>query len=206
MNRINQESVAWRNQSFDTELPGEARAELIRPRRSRILGDPKRAALEGPAVKSRLYLVTIVTALLIGAAATTLWHQWNTERAKSTGTTSQPVASQPAPGPTVSPWREYIAQHPEQFPYANGAPRATLVKLPPPRAQLIRLPEWRVGEERQLLMPYGLKVLGRLKGCLAAEWMLPQEGNVIGETWIVGETPWVWVCPVGGSVPTWIDP
>src|SRR5215469_11672878 len=49
------------------------------------------------------------------------------------------------------------------------APRAVLVKLPPPRAELVRLPEWRLGEERQLLMPSGLKVLGRYKGRLFSE-------------------------------------
>jgi len=55
-------------------------------------------------------------------------------------------------------------------------------------------------------MPYNVKVLATYKGRLAAEWMLPQEGNAIGDTWIVGDTPWVWVCPVGGSAATWIDP
>ena len=69
-----------------------------------------------------------------------------------------------------------------------------------------RLPEWRVGETRPVMMPYNFEVLATYKGRLAAEWMLPQEGNAIGDTWIVGDTPWVWVCPVGGSAATWIDP
>jgi hypothetical protein len=81
-----------------------------------------------------------------------------------------------------------------------------LVKLPPPRAQLVWVPEWRFNEERQLLMPYGLKVLGRYKGGLEAEWMLPQSGNAIGDTWIVGDTPWVWVTAPGAARADWIDP
>jgi hypothetical protein len=46
MNRIKQESLAWRNQSFDTELPEQALAELVAPRRPRILGRQKPAAVE----------------------------------------------------------------------------------------------------------------------------------------------------------------
>jgi len=224
MPQSNQDYTAGRFQSFDAEnapprydagyecvLPPGVRTELAGLRRPPIppIADRPTRERVRPEPRGPLYFVLLlVTALLIGGTAITLWRQRDAERAKTNKAISQPLAPQPTPtpGPTVYPWREYIAQHPEQFPYANGAPRAALVKLPPPRAQLIRLPEWRVGEERQLLMPYGLKVLGRLKGCLAAEWMLPQEGNVIGDTWIVGETPWVWVCPVGGSVPTWIDP
>src|SRR5262249_30096053 len=38
-------------------------------------------------------------------------------------------------------------------------PQAALVKLPPPRAQLISLPEWKVGETRPVSMPYNLGVL-----------------------------------------------
>src|SRR5262249_61763746 len=53
-------------------------------------------------------------------------------------------------------------------------------------AQLVRLPEWKVGEQRQLIMHYGLKVLGRYKGRLDAQWMLPTSGSQIGDTWAVG--------------------
>jgi hypothetical protein len=55
-------------------------------------------------------------------------------------------------------------------------------------------------------MPYGLEVLCRLKGRLDAEWMLPASGNAIGDTWVVGETPWVWIAVPGTSAPTWVDP
>jgi hypothetical protein len=33
-----------------------------------------------------------------------------------------------------------------------------LVNLPPPKAQLFRLPEWRVGEQRPVTIPYGVEV------------------------------------------------
>jgi len=44
----------------------------------------------------------------------------------------------PEPTPRTS-WQSYLAAQ------QTRAPRTALVKLPPPRAQLVRLPEWRVG-------------------------------------------------------------
>ena len=44
-----------------------------------------------------------------------------------------------------------------------------LVKLPPPKAQLVRLPEWRVGEQRPVTIPYGFEVLARYKGQLLTD-------------------------------------
>jgi impB/mucB/samB family len=49
-----------------------------------------------------------------------------------------------------------------------------------PRAQLVRLPpssRWYVGTSRSLTMPYGVEVLGLLKGRLASTELLPLEGN-----------------------------
>jgi hypothetical protein len=88
----------------------------------------------------------------------------------------------------------------------STAPRAILVKLPPPRAQLIRLPQWKVGEERELLMPNGPSVLGRLRGKLASIDMLPSNGNEVGDTWVVGDTAWVWITQPGMTQASWIDP
>jgi len=103
----------------------------------------------------------LVTALLIGGAAITLWRQRDAERAKTNKAISQPLAPQSTPTSvqTLNTWRAQLAAHPEQFPYVNAAPRATLVKLLSPRAQLVRLPEWRVGETRPVMMPYNLEVL-----------------------------------------------
>jgi hypothetical protein len=51
-----------------------------------------------------------------------------------------------------------------------------------------------------------LEVLATYKGRLAAEWMLPQSGNQIGDTWVVGRTPWVWIWTPGAARADWIDP
>jgi hypothetical protein len=76
----------------------------------------------------------------------------------------------------------------------------------PPRAQLVRLPEWRIGEQRPVLMPYNLQVLATLKGRLQSQDVLPSSGNSIGDTWIVGQTPWVWIRAPGAAQADWIDP
>jgi hypothetical protein len=55
-------------------------------------------------------------------------------------------------------------------------------------------------------MPYGVEVLGLLKGRLASTALLPQSGNQLGDTWVVGHTPWVWIVAPGWSQPLWIDP
>jgi hypothetical protein len=106
--------------------------------------------------------------------------------------------------------------------HSNAAPRAILVRLSAPRtfhttlptaprAQLIRLPEWRTGEQRQLLLPSGLKVLGRLRGTLGSTNALPATGE-LGDTWFVegGEgtedTMWVWLVAPGTTHAQWIDP
>jgi hypothetical protein len=86
------------------------------------------------------------------------------------------------------------------------APRAVLVKLPPPKAHLVRLPECKVGERRPVMMPYNVEVLATYKGQLAAEWMLPSSGNAQGDTWVVGDTPWVWIWAPGAVQADWIDP
>jgi hypothetical protein len=78
--------------------------------------------------------------------------------------------------------------------------------LPPPKAQLVRLPEWKVGETQPVLMPYNLEVLATYKGKLASQSMLPVNGNSIGDMWRIGDTPWVWIVTAGTSAPQWVDP
>jgi hypothetical protein len=81
-----------------------------------------------------------------------------------------------------------------------------LIKLPPPRAQLVRLPEWRIGEQRPVMMPYNLEVLATYRGRLGSENMLPSSGNMLGDMWVVGDTPWLWVTAPGATRADWIDP
>src|SRR5262245_33221404 len=102
MSRIPQESFAWRNQSFDTELPERALAELVARERPRIPGRKTPAALK-PAVTWPLYLALLIVALVIGGAANNLLRQWDAERAKTSKAILQPTpAPTPAPTPELS--------------------------------------------------------------------------------------------------------
>jgi hypothetical protein len=124
MNRINQESLAGRFQSFDTELPEQVRAEFFAPRRPRILARAKPATLKQPP-KWPLYPALLIAALLIGGAASNLWRQREAERTKTNQAISQPLAPQPTPTPptTHDParrWQESSTNNPP-------VPRALLV-------------------------------------------------------------------------------
>jgi hypothetical protein len=57
-----------------------------------------------------------------------------------------------------------------------------------------------------LKLPYNIEVPATYKGRLAAEWMLPASGKHIGDTWVVGDTPWVWIWAPGAAQADWIDP
>jgi hypothetical protein len=70
----------------------------------------------------------------------------------------------------------------------------------------MRLPEGRIGKPWLVLMPYGLDVLATYKGRLASEEMLPSSGNQIGDLWVIGETPWVWLIAPGATHADWLDP
>jgi hypothetical protein len=50
------------------------------------------------------------------------------------------------------------------------------------------LPEWRIGEQRPVTMPYNLEVLATYRGQLPSIDRLPLEGNQLGDLWVVGNT------------------
>jgi hypothetical protein len=95
---------------------------------------------------------------------------------------------------------------PTPAPISRPAPRAVMVKLPVPRAELVRVPEWKVGQERLLLMPYNLTVRSTLQGRLPSTNMLPATGNQLGDTFVVGDTAWVWITQPGATQAAWVDP
>ena len=95
MNRLKQESLARKNQLFDTELPPEVLTELVAPRRPRILGRKTTPGLNRGA-KWPLYLAALIAVGIVGGVAL-LWRQWETERASSTGAISQPALARHSP-------------------------------------------------------------------------------------------------------------
>jgi hypothetical protein len=191
MNRIAEENSARRVQSFDTVLPDDVRAKFTRRQRPRKLG-----RLEFPD-RNILWLAgAIVFGAIIVALAIGLPGRHETQQA----------AALPAPTSTAKPAQIASPSPTPALATAATAPQATLVKLPPPRAILVRLPQWHIGEVRPVKMPYGLEVEARLKGRLPSTDVLPMTGNSIGDTWAVGDSAWVWVAAPGTVSASWIDP
>jgi hypothetical protein len=88
------------------------------------------------------------------------------------------------------------------------APRTTLVKLPPPRAQLVGdLPPLIPGGRYLMTMPYqNLEVLGVYLGEKASIDDLPSHPNKIGDMYLVNGVPWIWLFAPGATRAAWIDP
>jgi len=106
-----------------------------------------------------------------GGVATTWRREQMAEGAKTNKAISQVLAPQPTsspitPAPEPTPhtsWQSYFAAQ------QTRAPRGCVSQMPPPKAQLVRLPEWSVGEQRPVTIPYGVKVLARYKGQLLTD-------------------------------------
>jgi hypothetical protein len=71
-----------------------------------------------------------------------------------------------------------------------------------PRAQRV----FRVGKHYSLIMPYDLEVRALYKGRLPSTQALPYLSNRIGDMWLVGSVPWIWIVAPGASRADWIDP
>ncbi len=203
---------------FDCVLPDGALNELLAPKRARMLGRPVQGRMPRRWLKSLLRFVAIIMtpvaafALLVGIITPCGigTHSQAPGRDVLLGRTFHPMPM-PAPTPVVQP---PVVQTPApRMPEVRRdelvpvtVQRATLRRLPVPRAILWKLPEWRIGERRGMLMPYGLEVVGQLKGRVDDEGLLPVDGNNIGDVWLVGTTPWIWLTTPGLSQPSWVDP
>jgi hypothetical protein len=201
MNRIAEEKPARRIQSFDTVLPDEVRVEFARPKLSRALcrlAPPDRNILW---LAGAIVFGAIILAVGIGVAG-----RHETQQLPATHEPNSAAAPTQIAVPTLAPTIDRKPAPRSEFAVTPYAPRATLVKLPPPRAVLVRLPQWHIGQERPVMMPYGLEIEARLKGKLPSTDMLPASGNAIGDTWVVGDSAWVWVAAPDTGSANWIDP
>ena len=59
---------------YECKLPPEVRSEFVAPRRPRILGRQNPATIQ-PGARRALYLALLISALVLGGAATALWRQ-----------------------------------------------------------------------------------------------------------------------------------
>jgi hypothetical protein len=191
---------------FESTLPHEARTELERPKRPVMLRTAP--AGQAPTVRRRSFLPWA-----IGFAAGAL--AWAAIVSLSTSHTGQPQAAAVAiPTPTPVPLSTPAATTAIPSRVAPTlAPRARLVRMPTPtpRATLVRLPELvtitpeHIDEAHTVRMPYGEDVRATLRGFLDSENQLSRAGRV-GDIYVVGKVPWIWVTVPGTASPTWVDP
>jgi hypothetical protein len=120
------------------------------------------------------------------------------EREGSRAINSSPgAAGSPAPGleTTPAPRAPRVTKH---------VPRAKLVHPPAPRAD--GLEPLQIGSFYPVKMPYGLEVRARYHGELPSIADLPTHPNQIGDMYLVGNVPWIWLFAPGATRAAWIDP
>jgi hypothetical protein len=222
MPQTHQDYSAGRFQSFDTEngyeceLPDNVReqleksprrqSEFARPKRPRMLGRKASPGLK-PSATWPLYLAVLIAVVVVGGLIAAWRPQRAVERAPvqaislPTATPQPTVVHRPTPGPAP---RTMLTK-------GRVVPRAQLVSHSVPRAQLVALPPaWPplfVGGRYLATMPYdNLEVMATFRGWLPSQDDLPSHPNQIGDMYLVGNAPFVWLFPPGASRADWIHP
>jgi len=221
MPRSGQERAAWRFDSlrydagYDCELPPDVHSELLTPKWPRILerhSSPRKRG-DGPTPQLRWVFcwMLAIAVLTLVAALYTSWRQQEALRASSIGAISQPLTPQPTPTPASAsgPHLTITPPVPRAVP-VSSVPRAQLVRLPAPRAQVVspalRRPPLVPGQHYLGTMPYGVEVLATFRGWLPSQDDLPSHHNAIGDMYVVQGVPFVWVFAPGATNANWIDP
>jgi hypothetical protein len=171
----------WNSPRFDCELPPEVRAELVSPRRPRILQVIRRDRPRQPWFFIALALA-IPLALIIAADFSIL-------RRPSTAVPT-PVLPTPIPTPAPVPTSKADISEPPLLVSSPNDERFF-------RSEVVR-------SGRSVRMPYGEAVRIIVLGTLPDQESLPLTGNHIGDTYHVGDAEFVWVAPEG--IGQWIDP
>jgi hypothetical protein len=130
------------------------------------------------------------------------------------GYSSQPVPAPPAvvhPTSAATPIPALVQQQAPAIARSPAvqtsvaAPRAQLVRLPAPRLNLVEIAPEHIDETHVITMPYGMEVRATLRGYLGTEVQLPRVGH-IGDMYVVGTTPCIYIQVPGTAAPTWVDP
>jgi hypothetical protein len=229
MTRTQKEIPAGRIQptSFDSELPPDARLELLSPKRPRILGDRK-PLRPGEVPRRGNFAWPALAAILISLFAAGLALRPQPKRQPPIKT----MAAIPTPAQVQEPAPKQTA------PAVISAPNAPAFQLPPPaslsqeplpelsakpltlpttalrRAELVKSPEppaprairiLHPGDSVPVTMPYRIQVLATVRAALSSTDQLPTSGNHVGDLWLVGTTPWIWIAAPGAPL-AWVDP
>jgi hypothetical protein len=113
--------------------------------------------------------------------------------------TNQKTIASPVPAPI------------QALPLPTPAPQPQPVFRPvydPPRAQLVRLPPWRVGEARPIQMPDGRLVVATYRGGVPSMDSLLSRSAQPGDAYWLADSRSLWILttPIGSSRLSWIDP
>jgi hypothetical protein len=135
-----------------------------------------------------------ILAVVVGSIIATLLLGQALERLRQTGreTIAPPAPIQALPQPT-----------PARQPQPVFRP-----VFDPPRAQLVRLPPWRVGEARLVTMPDGRLVVATYRGGVPSMDSLLSRSAQSGDAYWINDSRSLWILttPIGSSRLSWIDP
>jgi hypothetical protein len=232
MRQNTQEILAGRIQpsQFDTVLPPDARSELQQPRFPRVGIDLPLPPQKPPRTDSARPIGWLLALIAVAAAVVVCAVSWPSQKqrvkarqesadrsreAEQQAAQALKVLRSPSSAPVVQPTPVATPASTPSGVVPVPAPRAMLVKLPSPRSQRFRLPSSytnpveiapsHIDESHTIKMPYGTEVLATLRGFLGSEAQLPRVGY-IGDMYVVGDVPWIWIQVPGTSAPTWVDP
>jgi hypothetical protein len=194
--------------NFECEPPPGVWDELLRPRRPRKR--PPSAPRRTVIFLAWLGIPVVLIALLGVVLSASGW------RPASPGSAETQRIARAALDRISIPATPVVQQPVVPMPVEQPIlpPRARLIKLPPPtpRAQLVQMPQVptaisqeHLDESHDITMPYGTIVRATLRGFLGEENQLPRVGH-IGEMYVVGTVPWIFIQVPGTSAPTWVDP
>jgi hypothetical protein len=74
-----------------------------------------------------------------------------------------------------------------------------------PRDDVFAISPEHLDESHDIMMPYGMVVRATLRGFLEQENQLPRVGH-IGDMYVVGSVPWIFIQVPGTTALTWVDP
>jgi hypothetical protein len=195
---------------YDTVLPEEAYAELRRPKRPVILGQPVYQQPEHSGILKWVVgfalCVIILAGMLVNYSV-----QRNTQATLKAIPTVVPKESAPIIQPTPVPVKPAVQPPIEQTRLVIApAPKAQLVPVPVRRATLYRLPSQELGIYKWYELPVqwgGGSVWARYMGTKEHFSQIPR-GPIPGDLWNVteGNASWIFCTPIGYNHPIWIDP
>jgi hypothetical protein len=195
---------------FESVLPPEALEELRRrkPRTRQQRTKAKwscppwlrSALLSGALAASPLFVLAVIAAITWATGASLIKKPSVLVSTPSPYATASPAPLVPAPTPPPP-----VVEVRRAEPVVPAAPRATLVRLPVPRDDVFAISPEHLDESHDIMMPYGMVVRATLRGFLEQENQLPRVGH-IGDMYVVGSVPWIFIQVPGTTALTWVDP